>query len=177
MSVTFQDEYVSTNDLPRDETPIVDAGAEYPCRVCGLEAGPYGGRGPKPKLCPEHKKSTPAGKRGVSAPRNSNAVMAASAADALNQINSMMVVGGMVLGFIQTASAIAERQDAFREQAYSALLTDPALCASILKAGTTSGKMALGIAYLMLGAGVAPYAVSEFKERKAERDEARITDE
>src|SRR3954471_17859147 len=127
----FSDETVN---LKPDETPpVIDDSVEYPCQVCGREAGPYGGRGPKPKYCPEHKKGG-AKKTATAAPRNGNATMAANAADALNQINSMGVVLCMVLGLPMTASAIADRQDGFREQAYNALLTDPALCASILKA-------------------------------------------
>jgi hypothetical protein len=82
----------------------------------------------------------------------------------------------MMIGYHATAGAIAERETLFREQAYNALLTDPALCRTILKGGTTSGKVALVIAYTMFIGGVAPYTISEYKERKAEKVSA-IQDE
>ena len=151
--------------LPADVVPVAD-GIEYPCEVCGREAGPYGGRGRKPKYCDLHKKG--ARKTGT-APKNNNAVLAKQATDALVQMNGLFGTGIYVLGFPETSSAIAERSDAFEEQAYNALLTDPALCRMILRGGTTSGKLALLIAYSMLAGGVAPTAITEYRDRRAEK--------
>jgi hypothetical protein len=167
---TFTDVEVPKEPEPDAVPPTVDV--EYPCIVCGRESGPYGGRGRKPRRCPEHKGRT------VSAPRvkGTNASLAAEATEALVQLNGFAAVGAMMIGYHATAGAIAERETLFREQAYSALLTDPALCRTILKGGTTSGKVALVIAYTMFIGGVAPYTISEYRERKAEKVSA-IQDE
>jgi hypothetical protein len=67
----------------------------------------------------------------------------------------------------QTAAALATANEGFEESAYQALLTDPKLCQLILKAGATSGKVSLVIAYGMLAVAVAPVAVAEFREKQA----------
>jgi hypothetical protein len=149
--------------------PNLDFDSEYPCVVCGKEAGPYGGRGPKPKYCDEHKKGARK-VNGTIVPKNSNGKMAGQAADALVQLNSFLISFTMLIGYKETASAMAERNDAFREQAFNALLTDPVLCSQILKAGTTSGKLALSLTYGMFLAGTMPYAVEEHKVKKAEKE-------
>jgi hypothetical protein len=84
----------------------------------------------------------------------------------LIQVNGLACVSLMLVQFHATASAIAEREDAFREQVYAALVTDPALCRTILRAGTTSGKISLLIAYAMLGASVYPVARAEYNDKR-----------
>src|SRR3954470_23234006 len=159
-------DFVPTDIGPSDETPDT-TGAEYPCEVCGKEAGPYKGRGRKPKRCADHKRNA----SGTPKTKGTNATLAGQAADALCQVNGLATVGLMVAGFHATAGAIAERESVFREQAYSALLTDPNLCRVILRAGTTSGKLSLLIAYAMLGIGVGPTAIIEFKDKRGEKEE------
>lgn len=151
-------------DTNSDEIPTLDI-IEYPCEVCGREAGPYSGRGRKPKYCSDHKRN----KNTSSTPRvkGTNAGLAAQATEALVQINNMAAVGLMVMSYPETAGAISDRETTFREQTYNALLTDPGLCRTILRAGTTSGKAALAIAYGMFFTSLAPVAVMEFKERRA----------
>jgi hypothetical protein len=148
-------------DAHRDEAP--PSSFEYACEVCGKELL-YGGRGRKPKFCDEHKKGG-AGKS-VSRRGGGNLQLATQAADALVQLNSLCAMGLMLAHLPQTASTLAGTEEGFREQAISALLTDPALCKSILKAGTTSGKVSLLIAYAMLAGAVVPVGVVEFKERQ-----------
>lgn len=167
MSISFVDE-----DLPSDLTPPMEFGAEYPCRVCGKEAGPYGGRGPKPKLCSDHKQGAPKAKSGSAVPRNSNSTLATQATDVLVQLNAGIGLGSMVLGYHQTASALSTAQEGFREQIYNALLLDPELCKMLLKGGQQSGKVALIIAYGMLGSAVVPVAVLEHKQKMADRKDA-----
>ena len=157
-----------TGDVPPDDesppTPF-----EYACETCGKELH-YGGRGRKPKYCDEHKRG------GSTTPRKNlgkNDVLAAQATEALCQMNSISAIGLMMFGLPTTASAINNAHDSFREQAYNALLTDPDLCRKILKGGTGSGKIALVIAYGMLGAAVVPVAHMEIKEKRAERDRLR----
>lgn len=145
-----------------DATPPTTA-PEHSCEICGADVQ-YKGRGRIPKRCPEHRKTQSAS---VPKSKGSNATLAATAADALCQWNGLLVVGCMVAGYHGTGSAIAERETAFREQAYAALVTDPALCRVILRAGTTSAKLSLLMAYGMLGIAVAPVAMTEFKEKKA----------
>jgi len=148
--------------------PVADV--EYPCDVCGKEAGPYSGRGRKPRKCPEHKRGTSSS---TPKTRGNNAVLAGQAVDALCQLNAFAGVGLMMTGYRATASALADREEAFREQAYAALVTDPALCRMILRAGTTSGKVSLIIAYAMLGAGIAPTAIVEYKSKQLLKEQAQ----
>lgn len=158
-------------DIPEDTVPPL-ADVEYACRICGAEAGPYGGRGPKPRLCAIHKKSTSSTKR-ESKVTGAPASLAAQATAVLTQLNGIMAIGLMAVGLNQTASALAGANDQFEAQAYQALITDQDLCKLILKGGIKSGKMALGIAYVGLGTQVVPTAVMEMKEKKAARDAAR----
>lgn len=154
---------------PRDSAPE-SSDVEYACTVCGKEAGPYSGKGRKPTKCGEHKKGTASTSRAS----NSNSALATQAVDALMQINGFMTLGAMITGFYQTASAITDAEDGFRRQAHAALLTDPALCRSILRGGTKSGKVALVIAYLMMGATIFPTAKAEFVAKRDARAEAKI---
>lgn len=158
-------------DVLPDEPPINPP--EYACEVCGKELE-YSGRGRKPKYCDEHK----GGRKGTSTPRKSTAkadATAKQAAAALAQLNALIGMGLMAApkpwGMPQTASALAERNDAFEESAYQALLTDPKLAAMIVRGGATSGKVALIIAYGMLGFSIYPTAQSEWKANRANRAE------
>lgn len=137
---------------------------EFPCQVCGREAGPYGGRGRKPKYCEEHKQQKSASKR--STPQPKNAALAANAADALAQINALAAFGATVLQYEATGETIRNANDEFRERAYQALVTDPDLCKAILRGGAMSGRAMLILSYGMLASVVAPVAVMEFREKK-----------
>lgn len=159
-----------------DTVPELD-GVDYPCQklmpngeLCGREAGPYGGRGPKPKVCPDHKRST-SSRSGPRAPRvtGSASNLAAQAAGVLVQLNGLVAIGLMAVGLKQTASALGSCSDTFESQAYDALLTDPDLCKLILRGGIQSSRMSLGLAYVGVGSIVVPTAVNELREKKAER--------
>lgn len=161
--------------LPMDTVPdTVDV--EYPCKKCGREAGPYGGRGRKPTLCAGCK---PARKTGTTAPRvtGTNANLAAQATEVLSQLNAFVAMGAAVMKMFNTSSAIAAYDETFKGQAYAALVTDPELCRFILKGGVKSAKLTLAIAYGGMGIAVAPTAFMEFKEMKAARNAARGEDE
>jgi hypothetical protein len=145
--------------------PVEDV--EYPCRNCGREAGPYSGRGRKPTLCPDCKPSTR--KTSGANRRTTNDALAAQASAVLEQLNGVLAIGAMALGFNMTASAIAGNNEAFKENAFEALKTDPDLCKLICKGGVKSGKVALGIAYASFGTQVVPVAVSEYKMKREER--------
>lgn len=161
------------SDAPDDTVPPADD-VEYPCQVCGREAGPYGGRGPKPKFCDDHKKSK-AKSGGTSSAKvtGSASSLAAQAATVLEQLNGIMSIGALVLGMHNTASAIAAATPGFKEQAYTALTTDPELCRLILKSGVKSGKVSLMIAYGSFAMQVAPVAVMEYKVKMAEKRQAQ----
>jgi hypothetical protein len=164
-----------TDVLIPDSVPEL-ADVEYPCNGCGKEAGPYGGRGPKPKWCGDCRPKKGKGSSGVrvtGAPAN----LAAQAAGVLEQLNGMLAIGLTAVGFFDTAGALAQANGTFKEQAYQALLTDPELCKLILKGGVKSAKISLGLAYCGLSVAVAPTAVNEFREKKAERDAKREADE
>jgi hypothetical protein len=147
--------------------PVLDV--EYPCEICGKESGPYGGRGRKPKKCPEHRKQSVSSGRSKST--SSNTALAGQAADVLAQLNNGLTIGSMVVGLNATASAIANSNDAFRTAAYEALLIDPALCRSIVRGGKKGGMVGLMLAYGMLLANVIPVAKIEFDEKKRAREE------
>lgn len=108
---------------------------------------------------------------GTAGPRGSNEVLATQAATLLVQVNAFAVTGLMIAGMRQTASEIAGRNDAFEAQVRSALLTDPDLCRTILRAGGASAKVSLLVAYGMLFGSVAPTAVMEYRELRASRED------
>lgn len=155
--------------IPPDTVPET-TDVEYPCRVCGREAGPYGGRGPKPKYCPDHKKGNSTSNTRSAKVTGSAQTLAAQATGVLVQLNSLMAVGAMAMGLTGTATAIFEANPNFEEQAYQALLTDPEFCKFLLKGGAKSAKVSLGIAYFGMGAMVVPTAVNEMREKKAARE-------
>lgn len=163
---------------PQDDAPP-NSEIRFPCKECGKEAGAdYKGRGRPPVYCAEHKKS---GKgTGTKRALTSNDARARAAASALVQVHGLAAMGLMVAGMPATASALAEVTNAgFEERAYEALLTDPALCTTILKAGTTSGRMSLLIAYGMLAGAVVPTAWGEIKSKRqteGPEDETGATD-
>lgn len=152
--------------LPRDTVPETE-GVEYPCQRCGREAGPYGGRGRKPKFCAECKPK----RTSSNAPRvtGTNASLAAQASEVLSQINSMVALGCAAMKLFDTAGAIAGYDDTFKAQAYAALTTDPELCRFILKGGVKSAKITLLMAYGGMAVAVAPHAITEVKYMQAER--------
>jgi hypothetical protein len=156
--------------IPPDTIPET-SDVEYPCKVCGKEAGPYGGRGRKPVYCTECKK--PASKSRAAKVTGAPASLASQATAVLVQLNGMMALGMMAMGFNESASALAGANSSFEEQAYMALVTDQDLCKLILKGGVKSAKVSLAIAYGGLAVSVFPTAVNEFKDKKAVRDAAR----
>jgi hypothetical protein len=155
-------------ELPTDSIPVV-ADVEYPCEVCGNESGPYSGRGRKPKRCGNHKRQKASNVKVTGATSN----LAAQAAKTLVQVNGLLSLMAAALRLFGTSSAIAGYQDTFEQQAYSALLTDPVLCRTIVQAGGRSSKLALGMCYVGMGMAVGPIAAEEVKALKAARDAAR----
>lgn len=169
MTITFEPASIP-DDYPTDSIPET-SDIEYPCDICGKEAGPYSGRGRKPKKCAEHRKVPSSGtKRVTGAPAN----LAAQATAVLVQVNGMMAIGLMATQFHRTAHALAEANSSFEPQAYQALLTDPDLCKLILKSGGASGKVSLALAYVGLAMTIAPAAMGEYAEKKAEREARKV---
>jgi hypothetical protein len=168
MVMTFEDAKVEM-DMPPELEDV-----EYPCRVCGREAGPYGGRGRKPTLCPDHKTVQSKGKRPNVAGKDAN--LAAQATGVLVQLNAMIGMGCAALGLFQTGMAIAHANDTFESAAYQALLTDPEFCKMILKGGAKSAKVSLALAYGGMGMTVVPTALNEMKERKLAKEAAQNAD-
>lgn len=165
-SPVFTDE--PTTSAPDDVPPLSDI--EYPCDVCGAEAGPYGGRGRKPTKCPLHKKTkTSTGER---APRISgtNATLATQATEALCSIDGMMALGARIVGFSNTAEVIEEADEVFRLRVHSALINSPDMCRKILRYGSKAGDSALFIAIALHIATIAPAFMNEAKEKKAEKE-------
>ena len=143
------------------------------CTVCGKELV-YGGRGRKPTKCDDHKRGS--GKASSGTRVTGNDKLAAQATEALVQLNNLTGLGVRLLGLQTTAEMIVFCEDTFREQAYAALLTDPALCKQILSAGQVSAKFSLAIAYAMLGAQVAPLAIMELKQKRMAKEDENGSD-
>lgn len=144
------------------------------CAVCGVELE-YAGKGRKPTKCDEHRRARARGGAKVKATSTSapggNEKLAGQAADVLYQLNEMCGLGLMLAKLFGTASALSDRNEAFRDQAYQALLTDPGLCRTIISAGAKSGKFSLIAAYGMLVASIAPVAIEELRELRELRAE------
>lgn len=162
-ALEFED---ATGELPQDTVPDL-ADVEYPCEVCGKEAGPYGGRGRKPKRCPDHKKQQSRGQSPKISGTTAN--QAAMATAVLVQVNGILAVAAMGMGLNKTAHAIAEANPTFEQAAHNALLTDPELCRLILKSGVMSGRVGLGLAYAGMGMTVVPTAVMELRDKREAR--------
>jgi len=177
MTVTFTDE-TSIPDDPRDLTDAVPevTGVEYPCEVCGKEAGPYGGRGRKPKRCSEHKKQA---SRATSTTkvRGTNADLAAQATEALCSIDGMAALGARIIGFTNTAETIEEADEVFRLRVHAALLNSPDTARKILRYGSKAGDSALFIAIGLHIATILPVFMTEAKVKKAEREAKQIADQ
>lgn len=165
-------------DIPKDVDTKPETTHELVCQTCGIELE-YAGRGRKPKYCEAHKPRRGTTSNAPARGTKKNQELAAAATESLCQVNALVTTGFLLAQMTATASAMAERDSAFREQAYGALLTDPALCQQILKAGETSAKLSLVLAYVGLGAAVAPYAIAEVKDKRAAKavsDDADWTD-
>lgn len=172
MTTTMSDILIEdVEDLSLDSIPGDVTGIEYPRVECGKEAGPYSGRGRKPKYCDDCKAKR--GTRTTSGPKTTtgkNKALAAQAADTLAQYNGIVALGCMLTPYPNTGQAISTANDTFREQAYNALLTDPKLAAQIANGGSISGPALLVIAYLSMLGAVAPVAVMEYKANKAAKE-------
>lgn len=169
------DDEMTFTVFPEDVSPPTSH--EYSCEVCGVELR-YGGRGRKPKYCDDHKRQSGAASGKVSRSTSGKASqLAAQATEALAQINSLSAIGLLMAGMPLTSAALAQCDATFREQAYAALLTQPDLCKTILKAGTTSGLAALVMAYAALGVSVLPVGISEYRQRRAAAESARAGDD
>lgn len=151
-------------DVPADVSPPNTF--EYSCQTCGKELF-YSGRGRKPRYCDEHKKSR-SGSNATSNGKSTSTALGKQAAMALCQVNGLlatvMLLAPEPYRLPNTASALAQANDAFMEQAAAALSTDPKLARLILKGGGASGKVSLLIAYGMLAGAVVPVAITEYKE-------------
>jgi hypothetical protein len=166
-AIAFADE-MTIPDVTPDVIPEV-SDVEYPCVVCGREAGPYGGRGRKPTRCPEHKKTPGGSARTTPRVTGTNATLAAQATEALCSIDGILQLGTTVMGFTETASVIADADEVFRMRVHAALINSPDTCRKILRYGSKAGDSALVIAILLHVATIAPVFVQEAKAKKAER--------
>jgi hypothetical protein len=154
---------IPTQAIPTDITPDLDVDEPD---VTDSEA-PYGYT-PTGRV---RKRPTGSRKNATRQAGASNEKLARQAAKTLVQTHGIIAIPLILVGLTETAAALTDEQrnDLFEEQVYSALLTDPALCRSILKGGGTSGKIMLLIAYVMFGAGVGAVAIPEVRELQAAR--------
>lgn len=169
-ALTFEE--VDVEGITPDAGPETENDAHY-CKEpgCTNETFRNGSRGRWPNYCADHKKGAPAKK---ATPRSAPA-QAKAAAAVLGGMNDLMtslmfgvsMVPALPISLTNTASALAAKNEAFVEQAEAALSQDPALCRAILKAGGTSGKMALAMAYAMLGASLVPAVKADMAMTKA----------
>jgi hypothetical protein len=178
MSIDFQSTTIPGYDMPPDQIP--DFGDMEMCEKC--HAAPkvrYGGRGPKPKYCEDCKGTS----KGTSAPstrvKGKNAALAAQATAALMTLNGFVALGLTLAQLHNTSGKFREEasRESFEDSVYNALLLDPELCAWICRGGIKSGKIALFIAYGLLGASVVPTAIVELREKKADRETRQAEEE
>lgn len=170
-ALTFED--VDVEGIPADAAPETDADIHV-CKEpgCTNEVFRRGTRGRWPSYCDDHKKAGTAGKKG-SATRTAP-LQAKQAAAVLGGMNDMIVllltavtaIPALPVSFPNTAMALAGANEGFMEQAEAALSADPALCRSILRAGKTSGKMSLAMAYGVLGVSLAPGIMADIEANK-----------
>lgn len=159
--------------IPSDEAP--ETSHELSCEVCGKELH-YAGRGRKPKRCDEHKKGGGTTRRSRSENIGKNEQLAAQAAEALVQVNTLAEMGARFGKMEYTAEALSTAKEAFREQVFEALKTDPELCKLILRGGVQSARIQLLIAYGMLASVVVPVAAMEIKAKREAAKEANGED-
>ncbi len=154
-------------EAPEEAEPDVSPGADLHCQVCGKPLE-YNGRGRKPKYCSEHRKGP--SRSTVKASNAKNERLASQATDALMQINGITAFLAHITGLPATADAITTAEPALREQVHAALITDPDLCALILKGGMQSARVSLVIAYAMFGVAVVPTAIAEVKVKRLAKE-------
>lgn len=158
--------------VPDDEAPPTDDTGHY-CLECGKPVVRRGTRGRWPSYCDEHSKTRSSGTKGSKG--RSTAGQARKAAAVLGNLNGMICVAlvapipGSPIYLPETASVLASKSEVFEEQAAAALENDPELTRMILRGGALSGRAALVMAYGMLAGSVAPYAIAEWKDRRANR--------
>lgn len=158
-------------EIPRDDAAItIESGdkqpvSEYSCLTCGKTLT-YGGRGRKPQYCDEHKKGARAKGDARPATNAKNTLLAEQAADVLVQYNNLAATGLFLASLPTTAGVLADKNDVFRAQCVQALVTDPALCRSILSSGQASARGSLMFAYGLLAAALVPTAWKEIKDKR-----------
>lgn len=158
---------------PDEEMPDDDIDDSLKCKYPGCSnALVYSGRGRRPQFCPEHKaggkKVTPESLANKSRIKGTNEQLAAQAAAVLAKSNSLASLALLAFGMPLTATAIAEHNQQFEQNAYEALLLDPALCKKILSTGGKTAGVALFLAYGQLGMAFIPLAMREVKEKRAD---------
>lgn len=170
MSLDFIRTTIPGYENPTDEIP------DFPgidlCKTCHARpVKQYGGRGPRPTKC-EECTGKPSSTGTSTRVKGKNAALAAQATTALMQLNNFVALGLLLAQLHQTSAKFREEvsKDAFEDQIYNALLLDPELCEWICRGGVKSGKIALTIAYGMIGASVFPTALMELREKKADRE-------
>jgi len=167
VDMDFVEEADETPETFESDTDV----CEYP--GCTNPKAEYAGRGRRPRFCDEHKGAKAASKASTSKRVGAPTKEAKQAATVLSQYNGMIAALLMIpnpwLHLPATASAIAAADEGFEEQAARALSTDPKLCRLINKSGSTSGIVGLLMAYGMLGAAVAPVAITEVREKNGNR--------
>jgi len=173
MTLAFADEDTAIPVTPDAGPEVSDV--EYPCAVCGREIDvPYGGRGRRPTRCSEHRKVQTKRAAGVPRVTGNNATLAAQATEALCSIDGMTALGASVIGFTKTAETIMDADETFRIRVNSALLNSPDTARKILRFAGKAGDASLFIAIMLHVATIAPVFAAEAKERKAEKEAARL---
>jgi hypothetical protein len=169
------------NQMIRDEPPLIDGmtlpfNEEFPDST---PEAPYGffpdGRPRKRKPRASSAGATATGSRRMPVSESD----ARAAANLLAMYNKL--AGATLSLYLPVTAAVLDaNNDDFAEQAYQSLLTDPALCKSILSSGGVSGKLGLAMAYAILVGTIAPGAMIELRVKRNNRnnsDEKVTTDE
>jgi hypothetical protein len=124
---------------------------------------------PEPSEAPKTTQTKAAAfKRVANAPKQKstgNEQKATQAVQVLVQWNNGLAMAAMMGALFETAIAITDREEVFREQAFAALVADEKLCDAIIRMGTKSAMLGLLFVYGTFAVGVAPIAREEMRTR------------
>lgn len=163
-------------DAPADTSPGLS------CVVCGT-ALTYGGRGPKPKYCEEHRKGSANKNLGGGGRRRSGGKDVEAAVAALDQAYNLLEMALMFAGAHGAMSTLRESIEGgngrrgLRDQNRDYLTQDPELASRIASVGKVGGRYAFFAAQAATLGPVAILAMSEIQLRRRERAAHKTPDE
>lgn len=147
--------------------PDARPGGLLVCQKCDREFA-HTGRGRKPRTCPDCRPTRSSSGGGTASAEK----QADAAIRGLKAGHSMIALGLVSAGYMQTASAFADAEDKWEIAAREALVNDPKLAKMIVGASAKTGSIAFFGAYAGLAMAVGQAAYVERREIRAAREES-----